>query len=454
MRRVALGALACALAACAETELLPADANLQPDATPLPDARVRVDAMPDAAVDPPPRYTTDRTHSPINRAVAENLAGIALRGGATLRDDVFAKVGDSITVAPQFMTCFAGSAVELGASAGLADTLAHFKAGSAAGTTPYERVSAAAGIGWSADAVLDDDPPPSPLATELGQIMPRYAIVMYGSNDAAARSPFQFGANLLEILDQLAAQGVVPLLSTVPPNDTTTTVGSELVSARIPRYNAIIRGVAQARLVPLMDYWREMNVLPAHGLSGDKLHPNVYSGGECKLTPDGLMFGYNVRNKLALEALDRARRVVEGEAPPDIGVPAATTGKGTHEQPFVVGALPFGDLRDTSASTNVISTYPGCAATQNESGPEYVYKLTLQSRARVRALVIVRPGVDVDVHLLSGTGTMGSECVLRHDRELVLELAAGTHWFVLDTFVPAATGTPSVGEYLFVLVPE
>jgi hypothetical protein len=37
--------------------------------------------------------------------------------------------------------------------------------------------------------------------------------------------------------------------------------------------------------------------------------------------------------------------------------------------------------------------------------------------------------------------------VARHDRQLVLDLEAGEHYFVLDTF----QGDANAGEYLFIL---
>jgi lysophospholipase L1-like esterase len=418
-------------------------ADARPDA-PRPDAMPVFDAPPPDAADPPPRYGEDRVHSPVNGAVAANLGVIAMRNAA-LKDAVFAKVGDSITVAPQFLTCFAGENVDLGGRDDLQATLEHFKNADAAGTSSYQRESLAAGVGWSADAVLLESP--TRLEQEVNGITPRYAFVMFGSNDVAARSIFDFGRNLLDVVDRLVAQGVLPLMSTIPPNDENVTN-----QARVPRYNAVVRGIAQARLLPLMDLNKQMLLLPDHGLSADDLHPNAFPGGACKLTPDGLMYGYNTRNLLSLEALDRARSIVEGDPPLDpAGVPAVT-GRGSYDDPFVIAAMPFSDLRDTSRSENDrIDRYDGCMAAQNESGSEYVYRLVLESPVTVRAMVIEAQGVDVDVHLMRGL--TAADCVQRNNRELVAMLAAGTHHFVLDTFVPTS-GEPAAGEYLFVLMVE
>jgi hypothetical protein len=448
--RIAAAAVLCA--ACSTAGVDPPDASPRPDAAVadalvFPDARPP-DAMPDAAPDPAPRYTTDRVHSPINGSVVASLEAIVARGPG-LSADVFSKVGDSITVAPQFLTCFAGTAADLGGFTDeLAGTHGHFQLGVVGGTDPYRRESKAASVGKSADwAITAPDAGVAPLTVEVDEARPRYAIVMFGSNDVASRSIQTFGASMLEIVDQLAASGVIPLLSTIPPNDQTPER-----SALVPRFNAVVRGIAQARQVPLMDLHREMLPLADHGLTSDNLHPNAFPDGACKLTPEGLSYGYNTRNLLALQALDRARAVVEGDPPPEEPGPAAVVGAGSYDAPFVIGALPYTDLHDTSQSPHMqIASYPGCNASQNEGGAEYVYRLTIASAITVRAIVVAAPGVDVDVHLMRGL--TGADCVARNDRELVAELMPGTYHFILDTFVPA-DGRPRSGEYLFVLLDE
>ncbi len=69
----------------------------------------------DAGPPPPPegpaRYPTDRTLSPLTPFVAERLRAAH---GAGLAEDLFAKVGDSITVSSSFLHCFAGANVDLG----------------------------------------------------------------------------------------------------------------------------------------------------------------------------------------------------------------------------------------------------------------------------------------------------------------------------------------------------
>ncbi len=89
----------------------------------------------------------------------------------------------------------------------------------------------------------------------------------------------------------------------------------------------------------------------------------------------------------------------------------------------------------------------GCAP-QNESGPEYVYRLTLAAPATIRATVFVRGTVDVDVQLLQS-----DTCLARDDREIVVAAGAGTYLLTADTFVPA-DGIPRSGEYLLTVAAE
>jgi hypothetical protein len=214
--------------------------------------------------------------------------------------------------------------------------------------------------------------------------------------------------------------------------------------------------VAQARQVPFVDLHRELMPLPRHGLGPDGVHPAAYQTDAgyraCDFTAAGLQYGYNVRNLLTLQALARLKdAVLDGRPAPDPPAPA-TPGSGSPEDPFVVGALPFSDLRDTRQSpSHALNGYPSCDRGQDESGPEYVYRFDVAQPVTVHAWVLDRGDADVDLHLLSNPADPAS-CVARHDRVLEADLAPGTWWFVLDTFV--SHGTPKPGEYLFVVVPE
>ncbi len=408
-----------------------------------PDVPVAPDVPP-----PPPGpvlYPAAQRHSPITPDLVARLRAIAARG-TSLNDNVFSKVGDSITVSTSFMACFASTtAVDLGGREHLRPTLDLYRSGSVAGTDPYRRVSLAATVGWSAPAALAGAP--SPLTRELDAARPSVASVMFGTNDIQSRDIFRYGASLLDIVDQTLARGVIPILSTVPPRD-----DNADADLWVPRYNAVVRGVAQSRGVPLVDFHGALVPLASHGLGADHLHPNTYSTSAgfraCALTPDGLRFGYNQRNLLTLEALHRVAEVtLRARAAPDADAPRLS-GSGSHADPFVIASLPFADARDTSTGGARSFDRYSCRATADESGAEFVYRITVARPTAIRAMVITRGSTDVDVHLLDRTAT-AEGCVARDDRALVATLAPGTWTLSLDTFVSG--GVARAGEYLLVV---
>lgn len=400
------------------------------------------DAAAPADSGPPPAvlYPTDRRHSPITAELATRLREVAGADEA-LAGDVFMKVGDSITASASFLRCFEGSSVDLDGRP-LEATRAHFLAGDAAGTSPYRRESLAAVVGWSASAALAGDPPP--LVREHEALRPRFGVVMFGTNDVGFRTSEAFARDVWTITDRLLARGTIPLLSTIPPRDDSTSA-----DARVPIFNLAVRAIAQGRGVPLVDYHRELLPLPAHGLAGDGVHPQVYASGGCILTVAGLQFGANVRNLITLEQLDRALRALDGEALDDDA--PRLHGTGAPDDPFLVTPLPFAAMGDTRSSPHRTIDRYGCSSA-DESGPERVYRLVLSAPARITASVLSAPGADVDVHLLEGS-LAPSACLARDDREVSASVGAGVYYVVADTFVDAG-GVEQAGEYLVLVAVE
>ncbi|HEY3353355.1 MAG TPA: hypothetical protein VGQ83_08915 [Polyangia bacterium] len=128
------------------------------------------------------------------------------------------------------------------------------------------------------------------------------------------------------------------------------------------------------------------------------------------------------------------------------GITGTTAGTplGTPDNPIVVGAFPYTDTRDTrQAASDVLD---GCAAdpTKRESGPEYVYRVTLTQPGTLTAAVADDVSTDIDVHLYGSMNT--SDCIARHDTTLSRALDCGTWYVVADTFVSAG-GTAYPGPY-------
>ncbi len=389
----------------------------------------------------PELYTTDRTHSPITPFVAANLVAIA-NTAPQRRNDVFSKIGASSTVAKFFMHCFANdSKIDLDGR-DLWGSIETFRA-DLEGANSFTRTSLCATNGWTATTAITPKGGQSPLQNEIDAANPRYAVVLYGTNDMYIGKVHTFGRSMLELVETMTDQGVIPILTAIQPNDK-----DAKIDAQVPLYNAVIRAIAQAHQIPFIDFHRELIKLPGHGLQNDGIHRKPFSQGACKLTPEGLLYGANVRNLLSLEALDRAGTALEMEE----GIEPAKhqlAGLGSPEDPFVVPALPFGDLRDTSKQgVYEIDLYPGCESDQDESGAELYYRFELTEATSVHALVIDRAGVDIDLHLVDASQS-GDGCIARADGELMLDLDPGVYYFVLDTFVSG--GVEAAGEYLFVI---
>lgn len=386
-------------------------------------------------------YPDGTTHSPLTPRVVAHLRELAQHGD--LHPNVFSKIGASATVNRNFLRCFSGPHVNLAGREHLRETLEAFDAGR---PNPFLRESESATVGWHAGRAVWGEHPP--LAREVRAADPRFAVVMYGTNDIELNRPLLYAELMTRLVRMLEIRGVIPILTTIMPRD-----DDPEADRVVDLYNAVVRGVAQQRRVPLIDYHRELAALPDHGLASDRLHPNVhFVDGEprgCDFGEEGLRHGYNVRNLITLEALHRVRAVVlEGDDPPDEPAPPPA-GAGTLGDPVEMGTLPFAHASDTTrAPRRLFDRYPACGATQDESGPELVYHLHLDEPAEVRAMVVDEGAVDVDLHLLT-LDAGGARCVERADAELALTLDAGDHYFAVDTFVDHR-GDEHAGEYLFV----
>ncbi|MBM4776907.1 MAG: SGNH/GDSL hydrolase family protein [Archangiaceae bacterium] len=435
------------------------DAGVEVDAgridagTVLVDAGVVVDAgtmVPDAGTPAPDGglvvYPFNQTHSPLTPALVDNLRRIAAR--ASHDDDTFMKVGDSNTVNTNHLACFAGANVDLSGRTSLQPTLDAFKATRIGSTTPFDRVTLSAVVGWSASAAIAGSP--SPVEQELTATNARFATVMYGTNDIQSMNLDAYGRNMFTLVDLLLARGVVPIVTSIPPRDDSMTA-----DAQVPWYNGVTRALAQARGIPYVDLNRELLPLPNHGITTvDGLHLNVYvpsgSGRGCLLTSAGLRYGHNVRNLVTLEGLARARNAVTQRTAPDTTA-TLRFGSGLSTDPLVIDTLPFVDVRDTQRDgARSIASYGACS-TANEGGPEVIYRLDVNRSMTIRATVISLGTSDIDIHLLRGS-VAAANCLNRNDKTITMALMPGTYFLSLDTFVSA--GSEKSGEYALVVMEQ
>jgi hypothetical protein len=401
-------------------------------AMPMEDAYVPPDDA--APVGPPARvlYTPDRRHSPITQDIVDRMSAVK---GTSRQEQVFAKIGDSMTRATEFVRCFDGGPVDLADRVALRPTIDYYLQGNALGRTPYRRESLAANNGATTESTLAGDP--SQLTQELAAIQPRLGVIMLGTNDVRrGRSLDAFASELWSMIDQMLAAGTLPVMSSIPAN-----ASDAWADVQIPRFNLAIRGIAQGRQVPFVDLHRALNPLPNRGLGADGVHLSVDAGGACILTSSGLQSGYNTRNLVTIESLMRVRAGLAG-TPSDASAPALV-GNGRAADPYVV-SWPFADIGDTRDGEALVANH-GCAS-RPQNGKEVVYEVNLPSQVRLHAQVIQRAGsaADVDVHVVAGGQCRGSG-----DDSVIVTVGPGPVQIIVDT--PEAA---SEGEYLLVIGPR
>ncbi|MBK9031246.1 MAG: hypothetical protein IPL61_07910 [Myxococcales bacterium] len=106
---------------------------------------------------------------------------------------------------------------------------------------------------------------------------------------------------------------------------------------------------------------------------------------------------------------------------------------GSRAAPAVIAGLPFHVEATTVDGPGRYFNRYACAPTAIEDGREWVYQVELCQPGQLTATVTDDAGTDVDVHLL--TALDEAACIARDDGTLTAEVAAGTYYVVVDSFV-------------------
>jgi hypothetical protein len=243
---------------------------------------------------------------PLSEDVVNQLREIFARGQLLgNQPNVFAKVGDSITVSTHFLYGFGQGNYNLGEYGYLQPVIDFYGQAIARDNNSFANTSLAAVEGWGAWAVLDNTMADasactgiSPLDCEYSYLRPSVAIIMYGTNDVGYRTEEAYYNDLSTIVRISIERGIIPILSTIPNRPDQ--------ANRVIRFNEIVHQVAQENAIPVMEYYSATISLPNYGLTFDNVHPSSPSseiGGAAALLPANLQFGYTQRNLLALQAL-------------------------------------------------------------------------------------------------------------------------------------------------------
>jgi LysM repeat protein len=276
--------------------------------TPAAESTPAADQTPVPTLQPTPGPTYIPPTGPIISGITSHAREIYLAGQSMgNRPNVFAKVGDSITDAPAFLYGIGEARYSLYNYAYLEPAILYFSSGPIDSVNSFNNDSLAATGGWTSFSILDPVNARScdgdtPLECEYRRIRPSVAIIMIGTNDSSANlSSGAYQQNLNRMVEISINMGVIPVLTTIPWN-----------MYRDPHpFNAVIASTAAAYDVPLLDYWAAMETLPNRGISEDNVHPSApLDGNTSVFSPDGLTYGYTMRNLVTIQMLDALWRQV------------------------------------------------------------------------------------------------------------------------------------------------
>jgi LysM repeat protein len=246
--------------------------------------------------------------------VSANTVAIFQTGQARgRRANVFAKVGDSITVSPAFLYSVGVGRYELHNYAYLQSVIDNFSAEWARTHNSFSNETLAAKVGWSTRAVMSPGagdpavcgPDETPLDCEYRLTNPAFAIIMLGTNDVPGTPDGSYEKALRRVIERTLEYGIVPILSTLPP------LHRQGLEGRVEAFNYIVQKLAYEYDIPLLDYWAALQGLPNQGMGKDGVHPTwAPSGHYADFAPEYLTYGMPVRALTALQALDAVWRAV------------------------------------------------------------------------------------------------------------------------------------------------
>jgi hypothetical protein len=276
----------------------------------------------------------------IDAAMKAHLRSIYLAGQAAGNHrDVFSKIGDSITAIPDFLVPIGCGRIEWGP---WQDELEPVVQRWSAEPVPrgwelercgvsnsFTRIGSAAFPGWRVEDLLTahtphpkDCPPPDDVAVrcELAEVRPSIALVEIGTNDMVAGDgqtldPGGFDrwkVQLRELVREIVAAHVVPVLSTLPPRRNP--IETEPLP---PQWNAEVIRIAEEAQVPVWNYWLALQSASQTGMAYDWVHPSPAPTGAGDLRADAMNWGFNVRNLTALQVLEKVGRIVVDDGAPD-----------------------------------------------------------------------------------------------------------------------------------------
>ena len=265
-----------------------------PTETPAPTDTLVPSPTPDTRLSP-----EDWQNWPVVPTVSSEMK-VLFQHGLALGNNpaAFSKIGDGEVSTVWFLTQYDHGASNylLGSHMELLPVIEHFSGS-------FGRVGPAAGRGYNTTIILgpvlagtkDCNPGETHLDCELRVYHPSFAIISMGTNQVWQPEVFEPG--LKQIIERLLKAEVVPIMSTKADN----LEGNN-------RINTIIARLAYEYNLPLWNFWRVVQPLPAHGLQADHEHL-TYSFSDFS-NPINFQYAWPWRNLTALQVLDSVYRGV------------------------------------------------------------------------------------------------------------------------------------------------
>jgi hypothetical protein len=432
----------------------------------------------------PARYPVDAVHSPITSNVLASMTAIHALGQRNMKR--YLSVGDancSGETSPSDAANPFGLSPIPGVPAGSEAVVQYFLADkitapdnrSAANVTESSllRFSFACPESGTAQGVLD---PPSLLDQEITATDAAFAIIsaggveMYNANIDSLRHELDIihslDSALLEVVDHLIAQGIVPALrafpskyncaacidESAPPGCNCPDSGPFQLINLSSFYRSLVRGIAEGRQIPFADDNAELaqsGAKPGDWLDGTSGHlsqnPNSHNPSDFS----DMTRGYAADSLVILQQLDRMRNFANGTLAPEANPGPARVGSGTAADPFDMGTLPFTDLRRLSdAQPSPITDFSSCGGAAMVDGPAYVYRVEVSVATAMRIVIFDRQNSPAKSFLRHFVGTLdAAHCVVSQDQVQTYDdayattLAPGTHYFVVasPSFTPTST---------------
>lgn len=228
--------------------------------------------------------------------------------------DVFAKIGDSITVNTNYLYPLGMGVYDLGEYDYLQAVIDFYRqTPTPNGGNSFSNESVAAVIGWTAYMAVNREAGDKtqcfslemPLECEYRLLRPSVALIMFGTNDVSHVNPNDYSYNMRRIVEISIERGVIPVLSTIPMRE-----GYE---EYVDLFNQLIIDIAQMYQVPLIDYGAALSSLSDLGLDWDGAHPTAAPRGfegAADFRQANLYYGYVLRNLTTLQMLDALWRTV------------------------------------------------------------------------------------------------------------------------------------------------